>query len=281
VRSLAALARRTFHNFQRHRGPWLAAAISYYMIFAIAPLIIVTVHIAGLILGHHRAVLDEIFGYIQSTAGQATADTVRSIVTTTFTKERSNLLTQTIGWVIFIVATLGLFAALQDALNIVWDLKPDRRSPLQLVRSRTLAFATVLVLALLLTLSIAVNAALTVAGAAAAPMIASFPILTKALYFVLSFAIMAGLLAFAFRFMPECHVEWRDVWVGSAVTSLLFVIGQFALGAILAHAALTSTFGAFTSLVLFLLWTNYSAQIILFGAEFTHVRAQLRATQEE
>lgn len=250
------------------------------MIFAIAPLIIVVVHIAGLILGHHRAVLDEIYGFISSTAGQAAADTVRTIVTTTFTRERSNALTQTVGWAIFVIATVGLFAALQDALNIVWDLKPDRRSPLQLLRSRTLAFATVLVLALLLTLSIAINAALTIAGAAAAPMIASFPLLTKALYFVLSFAIMWCLLAFGFRFMPECHVEWSDVRVGSAVTALLFVVGQFALGAILAHAALTSTFGAFTSLVLFLLWTNYSAQIILFGAEFTHVRAQLRESHE-
>ena len=250
------------------------------MTFAVAPLIIVTVHIAGFILGHHRAVLDEIYGYIQSTAGQATANTVHTIVLTTFTKERSSALTQVIGWTIFLVATVGLFAALQDALNIVWDLKPDRRSPLELVRSRALAFATILVLALLLTISIALNTALSIAGAAAVHVLPGIPNLAKALYFMLSFVIMACLLAFAFRFLPECHVEWRDVWVGSAVTSLLFVIGQFVLGAFLAHAALGSTFGAFTSLVIFLLWTNYSAQIILFGAEFTHVRAQIRVTQE-
>jgi membrane protein len=136
-------------------------------------------------------------------------------------------------------------------------------------------------MAILLTISLAVNGALTVAGISTSHIVQELPVLTKIADFALSFVVMSCLLGFAFRFLPDCHVEWRDVWVGSAVTSLLFVLGQFLMGVYLGYVGIGSTFGTFTSIIVFLLWTNYSAQIILFGAEFTHVRAQLRATQEE
>jgi membrane protein len=279
--SIRSLLHKTFQNFQRHKGQWLAAAIAYYMLFAIAPLIIVTVHIAGFMLGHHKAVLDEIFGYIQLTAGQQTANALRTVVSTTFNKERASLLTQLIGWAIFLVATVGLFAALQDALNIVWEVPPTKRGAIHHIRSRALAFVTIVLMAILLTISLAVNGALTVAGISTSHIVQELPVLTKIADFALSFVVMSCLLGFAFRFLPDCHVEWRDVWVGSAVTSLLFVLGQFLMGVYLGYVGIGSTFGTFTSIIVFLLWTNYSAQIILFGAEFTHVRAQLRATQEE
>ena len=264
---------QTFRNFQRHKAQWLAAAIAYYLTFAIAPLIIVVVAIAGLVLGHHRAVLDEIYAYIGSAAGQGAATAVQSIVHATFMQMQSGALAKTIGWVIFLVATIGLFTVLQDALNIVWEVTPAKLSLADFLRTRALAVAAVVSIALLLSVSLAVNSTLSMAGNAAAGISALMPIVVKSLDFAISFLVIAGSLSLIYKFLPAASVQWRDVWLGSLVTSLLFVIGQFLLGWYLGRAAMSSTFGAFASLVVFLLWTNYSAQIMLFGAEFTHVFA--------
>ena len=271
---IGLLLKQAYQNFHRHKAQWLAAAIAYYMIFAIAPLIIVVVSIAGLILGQHRAVLNEIYAYIGSAVGQSAATAVQSIVHATFTQAHSSALAQTIGWLIFFVAAIGLFTVLQDALNIVWDITPRKQDLSTVIRSRALAFGAIVIIALLLTASIAVNSSLAVAGSALSNLSPTLPVLAKVLDFVISFVVIAGLLSFIFKFLPACRVEWRDVWLGSAISSLLFVIGQFVLGWYLGRAALNTTFGTFSSLIVFLLWTNYSAQIMLFGAEFTHVFAQ-------
>jgi membrane protein len=268
-----SMLHQTFRNFQRHKAQWLAAAIAYYLTFAIAPLIIVVVAIAGLVLGHHRAVLDEIYAYIGSAAGQGAATAVQSIVHATFMQMQSGALAKTIGWVIFLVATIGLFTVLQDALNIVWEVTPAKLSLADFLRTRALAVAAVVSIALLLSVSLAVNSTLSMAGNAASGISPSMPIVVKSLDFAISFLVIAGSLSLIYKFLPAASVQWRDVWLGSLVTSLLFVIGQFLLGWYLGRAAMSSTFGAFASLVVFLLWTNYSAQIMLFGAEFTHVFA--------
>jgi membrane protein len=193
---------------------------------------------------------------------------------------QSGALEKTIGWVIFLVATIGLFTVLQDALNIVWDVTPTTLNLPDFLRSRALAVAGVVTIALLLTISLAANSALTIAGNDMASISPSLPVMMKALDFLISFLVIAGLLSLIYKFLPACRVEWRDVWLGSVFTSLLFVIGQFLLGWYLGRAAVTSTFGAFASLVVFLLWTNYSAQILLFGAEFTQVFAQMHGSRK-
>ncbi|MDQ6780794.1 MAG: YihY/virulence factor BrkB family protein [Candidatus Eremiobacteraeota bacterium] len=274
------LLKQTFQNFQRHKGQWLAAAIAYFLTFAIAPLIIVVVEIAGLILGHHRAVLHEIYGYIQVTAGLGAAHAVQSIVSLTFNQKHSTAIAQAIAWVMFFVATIGLFTALQDALNTVWDIRPTKKALRDFIRHRAVAFGLIVVIALLLMASLALNSVLTVAGNAMAHVSVAFPFFIKALDFVISFLVLTGLFGVMFKFLPDCEVKWRDVWIGGAVTGLLFVIGQFLLGWYLGRAGVSSTFGAFASLIVFLVWTNYSAQIMLFGAEFTHVFAQSNASRQ-
>ena len=274
------MLKQTFRHFQRHKAQWLAAAIAYYMTFAIAPLIIVVVAIAGFVLGGHRAVLEEIYSYIGSAAGQSAATAVQSIVHSTFTQMQSGAVTKTIAWVIFLAATIGLFTVLQDALNIVWDVTPTKQTLLDFLRSRALAVAGVVTISLLLTVSLAANSALTIAGREMASISPSLPIVMKTLDFLISFLVIAGCLSLLYKFMPACRVEWRDVWLGSVLTSLLFVIGQFLLGWYLGRAAITSSFGAFTSLIVFLLWTNYSAQVMLFGAEFTQVFAQAHGSRK-
>jgi len=276
---MPSMLRQTLRHFQRHKAQWLAAAIAYYMTFAIAPMIIVVVAIAGLVLGHHRAVLDEIYAYIGSAAGQASATAIQSIVHAAFTQMQSGALAKTIGWVIFLVSTIGLFTVLQDALNIVWDVTPTKQTLADFVRSRALAVASVVTIALVLTVSLAANSALTIAGSAIATVSPSLPLVMKSLDFSISFIVIAGLLSLIYKFLPACRVEWRDVWLGSVLTSLLFVIGQFLLGWYLGRAAVSSPFGAFTSLIVFLLWTNYSAQTLLFGAEFTQVFARAHGSR--
>ena len=120
------LLKETWAEFGRHQAQWLAAAISYFTMFAIAPLIIVIVEISGLFLGHHRAALDDIIGYLQHTAGKAAASSVRSMVDASFSQHRAGIIAQIIGWVVFVLGAIGLFSSLQQALNTVWDVQPEK-----------------------------------------------------------------------------------------------------------------------------------------------------------
>ncbi len=276
--SMISLLHQTSQNFQRHKAQWMAAAIAYFITFAIAPSIIGIVEIVGLIVGQHRPVLDEIYGYIGSTAGTGAANAVQAIVHATFDQERSGAVAKSIGWLIFLFATIGLYGALKDALNTVWDVSPSKQTIAQLIRSRAVALLVIIAIALLLMAALAVNGALTVAGSAVAHSVPAFPIFVRAFDIVLSYLVVVGLFGFMFRFLPDCHVEWRDVWVGSAATALLYVVGQSVLGWYLGRIAIGSAFGTYASLIAFLLWTNYSAQIMLFGAEFTHVYAYVRGS---
>ena len=274
TRSFLPMLKETYQDFTRHRSQWLAAAISYFTVFAIAPLIIVTVELAGFVLGQHRAVLETIYGYLGSTAGSSAAGAIRSIVASTFNQPRANVIAQIIGWGIFVLAALGLFASLQVALNNVWDVEPKRRGVWALLQGRLSGLILVLVLAALLLASLEINAGLTAAASALSAMSPALPVLLKTLDFALSFAVVTIVFAAIFKLLPETRVHWHDVWIGALATALLFVAGQFVLGWYLGSAGLTSGYGAFGSLIIFLLWTNYSAQIILFGAEFTHVYAR-------
>ncbi len=270
---LVPLAKETFAGFQRHKAQWLAAAIAYFTMFAIAPLIIVIVEIAGAVLGHHHGLLDALYGYLSQTAGKSAAGGIRSIVTATFNQKRSGPMAQIISWTIFAVAAIGLFASLQEALNTVWDVEPKKRGLMDMVRQRVLSFAGVICIAFLLLVALGANTALTVAGHALMHVFPFFPTLVKIADFLLSFGLVTALFGLLFKFLPECRIAWSDVWLGAAITALLFVIGQFLLGWYLGRAGISSTYGAFGGLVVFLLWVNYSAQIMLLGAEFTHVYA--------
>jgi len=274
ISEIVPLAKETFSEFQRHKSQWLAAAIAYFTVFAVAPLVIVIVEIAGFFLGHHRAALQQLYGYMASTAGPDAAHGIESIVAATFAQRKAGLLAQIVGWAVFVIAAVGLFSSLQEALNTVWDVEPPKRTLLETVKERLVSFATVVGIAFLLLVSLGLNALLTVAGAALAHVFPGFPTLLKVVDFALSFALITVLFALMYEYLPECRIAWRDVWHGAAVSALLFVVGQFLIGWYLGRAGVTSGYGAFGGLVIFLIWANYSAQIVLLGAEFTHVYAR-------
>jgi len=271
---LISLVRETLGQFALHKGQWLAAAISYFTIFAVAPLIIVIVEIAGLVLGRHQAVLDELYGYLAGTAGPSAAQGVASIVSSTLAHRKAGIIAQIVGWSVFVFAAVGLFASLQEALNVVWGITPEKRGLFQTVKDRLLSFGLVLGAAFVALVSLGLNATMTAAGAALIQVAPALPALLKVADFVVSFGLITAVFALLFEYLPECRIAWRDVWLGAAVSALLFVVGQFLLGWYLGRAGISSSYGAFGGLVVFMLWTYYSAQILLFGAEFTHVYAQ-------
>ena len=265
----------SWSEFQRQNAQWMAAALAYFAAFAVAPLIIVLVEIAGMLLGGHQRALHQIFGYLRSDAGSG-AGAIQSIVQATFRQHRSGILAEIAGWIVFFIAAIGLFNALQYALNRIWEVTPQRTGLREALQQRTTAFFAILGVALLLLISLGVNAALTVMSAALLHVSPVFPTLMKVADFFASFAVLWLAFAFLFEFLPERRIDWSDVWHGAALTSFLFVIGQFLLGWYLGRAGISSGYGAFGSFVVFLIWVNYSAQIVLFGAVFTRVRARER-----
>jgi len=267
------LAKMTWQEYQQHNGQWLAGALAYFTAFAIAPLIIIILEIAALVLGSNRQAMNLIFGYLQRDAGPG-AGAVRQIVTATINESHKGIMAEIISWIILVVAAIGLFNAVQFALNQVWDLTPVKLSIWKAVKQRLAGFVALMAISVLLLLSIAVNAVLTGAGGYLTHVFPGFATLLKIADFVISFGVIWVGFAILFEYLPDCHVEWRDVWPGAAITAFLFVVGQFLLGWYLGRAAVSSGFGAFGSLVAFLIWVNYSAQIMLLGAEFTHVYAQ-------
>ncbi|MFZ0032908.1 MAG: YihY/virulence factor BrkB family protein [Candidatus Cybelea sp.] len=210
---------------------------------------------------------------MSSTAGPSAAHGIQSIVATTFSHHNTSLLAQLIAWTVFAVAAAGLFTSLQE-LNTVWDVTPEKKTLFETIKGRLLAFGMVLGIAFLLLVSLGVNAILTIAGHAMAHVIPGFPTLAKLLEFGLSFAMVTALFALLFEYLPERRIAWRDVWLGATISALLFVAGQFLLGWYLGRAGVSSGYGAFAGLVVFLIWAYYSAQIMLFGAEFTRVYAR-------
>jgi membrane protein len=269
------LLRAAAANYLRHHAQWLAAALAYFAAFATAPLIIVLVEITGALIHNREQVLDTIFLYLQRDLGPGTG-AVREIVESFSNIPRRSLVAQIAGWVIFMIAALGLFNSVQFALNTVWDVPAQKRGVRQFIRRRALGFLMMLIVAGLLMLLIFINAAIAAASGYLSSLYPGLGGTANTVDLIVSFLLAWLLFAMVFVYLPDGRIGWRNVWVGAGLTSLLFVVGQSLLGWYLGRAGISSAFGAFGSLIAFLLWANYSAQIFLFGAEFTHVYSQWR-----
>ena len=272
--SIASVVRETFGEFTRHRSQWLAAAIAYFTTFAIAPLIVIVVEIAGAVLGSHRSVLTAIYGYVDANGGPDASRLVRSIVEATFSQRRSGSIAQIATWAIFVASAFGWCGVLQEALNAVWDVPPAKRPLAETLKARAIPFAMMLAIALLLLFSMFVNAAVAAANGVLARILPGLPFLATVLDVAVALVLTTVLFAALFEGVPECRIPWRHVWPGALVSGLLFVAGQFALSRYLLRMGTSSSFGAFASLAVFLIWIYYSAQIVLLGAEFTRVYAR-------
>lgn len=264
ISQMIALLKATYAGFARHKSPWLAAAMAYFTIFAIAPLIIVLIAIAGIAIGDDASARSQVYAYIGQHSSGSAGTAIRGTVDATLSQRHAGIIAQIIGWAVFSFAAIGLFASLRDALNTIWGVESQRKGLWRVVCEQGMSFLVMLGVAVLLMVSVVLNTALT--GNA----------VLKIADFAASLGMLTAAFAMLFRFLPDAPVEWRDVWTGAALTSLLFTIGQFLLGWYLGRAGTASTFGAAGALVIFLIWVNYSTQIVLFGVEFTHEHALAR-----
>ena len=260
-----------------HKDARLGAALAYYSVFSIGPLIVIAVAIAGLLF-EHDAVRGEVSNGLRGLLGETGAKAIEGMLASA-SKPREGILATIIGIGTLIFAAIGVVVQLKDALNTVWDVKtPSGRGIWGFVRAYVLSFAGVLALGFLLLVSMLVTTALAAAGKYLASYLPETAF--QALSFIVSFLVIMLLFAMMFKWLPDAEVRWRDVWLGAAVTAALFELGKFLIGLYIGKQGLESTYGAAASIVIVLIWVYYSAQIVLFGAEFTNARAKQEAGVE-
>ena len=253
----------------------LGAALAYYTLFAIAPVLLVATGIAGTVFGAavvHGAIAHQLDGLV----GHEGARAVQSLLDGA-SQERTGIVATAIGSVAFVVAATGAFLELQAALNKVWRVKPNAGDHFKtFLLARLRSFGLVIAIGFLLMVSLAVTAALAAFSAWLSPDSWTVPVAWSGVTVVVSLLATTSLFAMLFHVLPDVHLGWRDVAMGALVTAVLFTIGQQLIGLYLGQSGLASTYGAAASVMLLLLWVYYSCQILLFGAEFTRVYAAHR-----
>jgi len=252
-------------------APSMGAALAYYTLFSIAPLLIIAIAVAGLFFGQEAA-RGEIVGQIQGLIGQEGAIAVQGLLKSA-NEPTQDILATVAGIVTLVFGATTVFAELQSDLDRIWRVPaPAKESGLwTLLRTRLLSFGLVLGLGFLLLVSLVVSAAIAAFGKRSNGLFAGWEALLHGFEFGISFAVATLLFAMIYKLMPRASIAWRDVWVGAAVTALLFEFGKILIGLYLGKTGVASGFGAAASLVVLLVWVYFSAQIFFLGAEFTWV----------
>lgn len=272
LKTAFGILKQTGHDWSDDKVPRLGAALAYYAIFSIAPLVVIVIAIAGMWFGKDQAqqqTLTQLSGMVGDQGAQAIASLLEAA-----NKPREGLIASALAIVTLIVGAAGVFVQLQDALNTIWEVKPKPgRGVWGFIRHRILSMATVCGIGFLLLISLIASAGLTAAGQWLSGSMPGGEALWQVINLVISYVVIAVMFSLMFKYMPDVKIGWRDVWIGGALTALLFIVGKFALGMYLGRSSVSSAYGAAGSLVILLLWIYYSAQIFLFGAEFTQVYA--------
>jgi membrane protein len=250
--------------------PRLGAAIAYYTIFSLGPLLVIVVAVAGLIFGQD-VVRGELSGELRTLLGSTGGAAVEAMLADA-SRPREGIVATLLGIALLFIGVFAVTSELKDALNIVWNVPSQpERGVWWYARAYLLSAAGVLALGFLLIVSLVATAAVSAAGEAFLP---GEGVWLLVLNVMLSFAIGTVLFALMFRWLPDAMIAWSDIWVGAAVTAALFEVGKLLIGVYLGSRGLESTYGAAASIVILLMWTFYSAQIVLIGAEFTQVYAR-------
>jgi membrane protein len=272
------LLKETFKEWQEDKSSRLAAALAYYTVFSLAPLLIIIIAIAGAIFGEEAA-RGEIVSQIQGLVGQEGATVIEEAIQNADQPQISSI--ASIFSIIFLlIGASGVFAQLQESLNEIWNVKAQPKNGLTgLIRKRILSFSAVLGIGFLLLVSLVISAVISGISNYFSDLIPGVDFLWQILNFVVSFGVITLLFALMYKFLPDVKIHWSDVWIGALITALLFTIGKFALGLYLGRGSFGSTYGAAGSLVIILAWVYYSAQILFFGAEFTQVYARRYGSQ--
>jgi membrane protein len=264
------LLKTTATQWVNDKCPQLGAALAYFTVFSLAPLILILLAFFGLFFGSDHA-RDKIVEQLQYLIDPSGIKVIKDIATSA-SKPQSGLLATTIGIIVGLFGASGVFGQLQEALNTIWGVKAKPGAGLwAFIRARFLSFAMVAGVCFLLLISLTVESVLRGLSNYLQNLLPGGHILALILFLILDLGVVIVLFAMIFRFLPDVKIAWRDVWIGASLTAVLFVVGKFLLGLYLGSGAAGSAYGAASSLITLLLWIYYSAQILLFGAEFTQV----------
>lgn len=273
VRSIFILLKEAFQEWQQDKASLLAAALAYYTVFSITPLLVIAVAIAGAVFGQDTA-KGEILEQINGLVGQQGAQAIETALANADRPQLSGV-ASLISVVVLLIGASGVFAQLQEALNTVWNVKAKPNAGIwQFIRKRLLSFGMVLAIGFLLLVSLILSAMLSGISKLEISLLPGFTPLWQILNFAISFGFISLLFALIYKYLPDVKIRWKDVTIGAIITALLFTLGKFLIGLYLGRGSLGSAYGAAGSLIVFLAWVFYSAQILLFGAEFTQVYAR-------
>ena len=273
INEAISILKQTFWEWLEDQAPTLGAALAYYTVFSLAPLLIIAISIAGLVLGKEAA-QGQIFQELRGLLGTESGKAVQDIVQSTSADPSTSLLASVVGFVTLLFGASGVFGQLQTSLNAIWGVQPKPgRGLFGIVRDRFLSFGFILAIGFLLLVSLVLTAAIAFLGQQFGSMIPGMEALVQSLNSILSVAVITLLFAMLFKFLPDARIAWHDVWIGAFITAALFTVGKFALGFYLGKSGVASSYGAAGSLIVLLLWVYYSSQIVFFGAELTQVYA--------
>jgi membrane protein len=269
-----SLLKQTFQEWLQDKVPQLGAALAYYTVFSLAPLILVLLAIVGVVFRNDPAgawgkITQQMSYFLDPSAVQV----VQNIAEKASQPGKSTIAT-IIGIALALFGASGVFGQLQDALNTIWGVKArPGRGIWGFLRSRFLSFAMIAGVCFLLLVSLAVEGMLKAFSQYVQSVLPGGIVVALTVYLIFDFAVVVLLFAMIFKFLPDVEIQWRDVWIGAVMTAILFGLGKWLLGFYLGSGAAGSAYGAASSLITLLLWVYYSSQILLFGAEFTQVYA--------
>jgi len=280
--------RRLGHVLGKAANAWIddhaqsmGAALSYYTVFSLAPLLLIAISVAGLVFGQEAA-QGAVVQQLQGLIGQSGAEAVQELLKNVSKPSQGVIATLT-GVVVLVIGATSVFAELQDDLNRIWNV-PTRQKVSTWwawLRTRLLSMGMIFAIGFLLLVSLAASAAFDAFASWSTSAISGWESVAHAVNFIVSFLLTAVMFAMIYRFMPQATIVWRDVVVGALVTALLFAFGKFLIGLYIGKSALASGFGAAGSLAVLLAWVYYSAQIFLFGAEFTWAYAHAFGSRKD
>ena len=278
---IKALVSESFEEWRKHKAPRLGASLAFYTLLSLTPLLLVVVAIVGLVFGH-KAAEQQIIQQVQMLVGTQGARAIQAVLQGSRNTTHGVIATA-VGLVTLFFGASGVLIELQDALNTIWEV-PTRalagwRKITGFIKQRLFSFAIVLAIGFLLVVSLAVSAWIAAIGALSASIVPGEEIVLHVVNALVSFVVITGLFAAIYKIMPDVRIEWRDVMLGGAATSLLFTLGKFALGIYLGKASIASTYGAAASIVVLVIWVYYSGQIFFFGAELTRTFANRYGSQ--
>jgi membrane protein len=276
TKDLLSILKTTFAAWNRHEAPRLGAALAFYTILSLSPLVIIVVALAGVIFSRSTAqahILSQVQGMIGVEGGKAMESMLANAQ-----KPAAGILGTIVGLLSLLFGASGVFTELRSALNLIWEVNPENTSGVvALLRERFFSFGMVLSIGFLLLVSLVVSTILAAVGKFFGGLLPIPSPVLAVLNFLLSYIGVAVLFGLIFRFVPEAKVRWVNVWLGALATALFFTIGKTVIGLYLGKSSLGSAYGAAGSVIVVIVWVYYSAQIFFFGAEFTHAYSEHRS----